>query len=159
MKTNSKLQVILAGYTSKNVPYYFIKAQDSNPLLQQYVAAQEEFLGRTLEKNSVSNMYPYFSNKAGFFGNQGVIELVTLTDGREMFLPDTKLSKRLYAEAQSIIDTLVKEGEIKAGTPAKIEVAKLHMELLKGETGDAYAWPARVDAVVESNEDSAIDKF
>jgi hypothetical protein len=160
MKTNSKqLPVILAGYTSKNVPYYFIKAQDSNPLLQQYVAAQEEFLGRTLEKNSVSGMYPYFSNKQKFFGNTGVIELVTLPDGREMFLPDTKLKDRLYAEASSIIDTLVQEGEIKPGTPAKIELGKLHLQLLQDETGDAYAWPARTDAAVESNEDSAIDKF
>ena len=86
------LNVIFAGYTSKGVAYYFIKAQDNNPVLQQYVAAQEAFLGRALEKNSVSGMYPYFSNKAGFFGNQGTIELVTLEDGREMFLPDTKMS-------------------------------------------------------------------
>jgi len=162
MKTNSKqLPVILAGYTSKNVPYYFIKAQDNNPLLQQYVAMQEEFLGRSLEKNSVSGMYPYFSNKQGFFGNQGVIELVTLPDGREMFLPDTKLSKMLHAEASSIINSLVQEGEIKAGVTAKIELKKVHMQLLKDETGDAYAWPDKASKVVGSDEDSTeeIDKF
>lgn len=155
------LNVIFAGYTSKGVAYYFIKAQDNNPVLQQYVAAQEAFLGRALEKNSVSNMYPYFSNKAGFFGNQGTIELVTLEDGREMFLPDTKLSKMLHAEASSIINSLVQEGEIKAGITAKIELRKLHMQLLKDETGDAYAWPEKSTAPAESNEDSSegFDKF
>jgi hypothetical protein len=152
------LNVIFAGYTSKGVAYYFIKAQDNNPVLQQYVAMQEEFLGRTLEKNSVSNMYPYFSNKAGFFGNTGTIELVSLTDGREMFLPDTKLSKMFYAEAQSIINSLVQAGELK-GLQAKIELGKLHLQLLQENTGDAYAWPEKSTAAVESNEDSAIDKF
>jgi hypothetical protein len=165
MKTSKQLPVILAGYfknkKDESIPYYFIEAKDSNPLLQHYVASQEAYSERPIEKNSVSGMYAYYSNRAKFFGNQGVIELVTLKDGREMWCPDTKLKDRLYAEASSIIDTLVQEGELK-GVQAKIELGKLHNQLLKEETGDAYAWPEKSTAVVGSDEDSTeggIDKF
>lgn len=153
------LPVQYVGKTSKGNPYYFIKAKDNDPALMKFLELQNDYLTsngmKALEKNSKSGLYPYYSSgkqaHLRHFGNNGNLELVEI-EGREMFLPDLTMIKRIHSDADDIIASTGL-----TGTKALIEQGKLVLELINERTGDRYQYPttnANTNAPVVDADDS-----
>lgn len=144
MKTKLALKVQYVDKTSKGSPYYFIHAKDSDPALVKFLELQNAWLisngMKPLEKNTKSGLYPYYSTgkEVEFrnFGNNGFLELVEI-EGREMFLPDKTMIKRIHSDADDIIASTGL-----TGTKALLEKGKLVLEIIDERTGKRYEYPA-----------------
>ena len=157
MKTKLALKVQYVDKTSKGYPYYFIHAKDSDPALVKFLELQNEYLVangmKPLEKNTKSGLYPFYSagKKEIYrnFGNNGLIELVEI-EGREMFLPDLTMIKRIVSDAEDICTTCNF-----SGVQFMKERGKLILEFINETTGDRYQYPTtKVSAPVVDEDDN-----